>query len=371
MQSCSRKTSYKPNARSVALSSLLVLATIGTAAGGKASKERKHGTHPKLPTKKFVLRKELATNPGGTLTLEADRGSIEVVPTDANRVAVEVIRGISKKYASEAEAILKHHEVVISRDGNNAVIRSRVKLISADRVAVDGLDFDVSQDVREAMKRAVQKRLKNIHFRVAIPREYSVKLKTGGQSITCGDLNGKVHCSTSGGGIKLGKIAGPVYAATSGGSLHLAAAADSVEMRTSGGSIRAGDIQGDAVAATSGGSISLGRVAGRVAAKTSGGSIRIVGAGGAVEAVTSGGSVSAAISRQPKADSYFATSGGTVSISLAKGLAFDIEHQGRGKASGLLFNKGTDGRARSAKLNGGGPKLITKGNVRFAYLSSK
>ena len=271
----------------------------------------------------------------------------------------------------DAEAILKHHEVAISKDGSNAVVKSRLKPVMAENANFEGLGFDASEDMQQALKNAIQKRLQKIHFRITVPSEYNVKLKTGGQNIVCGDLTGQAHCNTSGGGIKLGKITGLVHASTSGGSLRLESAGDSVELKTSGGSIRSGDIAGDAVVATSGGSIDLGRVRGRVSARTSGGSIHIADAGGAIEAVTSGGSVSAAISRQPKADSYFATSGGSVRVALAKGLALDIEHQGNGKASGPFLKQATSRKAISTKLNGGGPKLVTKGNVQFAYLNAK
>ena len=341
----------------------------GTAAAEQAWKKGQSNTGP--ATKKFVITKELAVSPGGTLVLQADRGYVEVIPDDVKQVSVEVIRSISEKYAADAEAILKYHEVTISKDGDNAVVKSRLKPVDAGGVNVEGLGFDASDEVQQAIKNVIRRRLKSIHFRVTVPNEYNVNVATGGQSIACGDLVGQARCTTSGGGIKLGRITGLVNATTSGGSLQLAGGGDSVQMKTSGGSIRAGDIDGDAVVETRGGSIDLGRVRGRVSARTSGGSIRITDAGGAVEAITSGGSVSAAISQQPKADSYFATSGGSVRVALAKGLAFDIEHQGKGKASGPFLEKATSGQALSTKLNGGGPKLVTKGNVRFAYLNTK
>ena len=107
-----------------------------------------------------------------------------------------------------------------------------------------------------------------------------------------------------------------------------------------------------------------------MSAKTSVGSIYVTDSSGAVEAITSGGSISATLSKQPKADSYIATSGGRVDIALAKGLAFDLEHQGHGKLSSR-FVKNAGGKARTEKLNVGGPKLVTRGNVRLGYLSSK
>ena len=326
--------------------------------------------HERPATRDFVIKKEVAVGSGGTLTLEADRGSVEVIPAVVDHVSVEVIRSIREKDAHKAEAILKHHEVAISKEGNDAIVKSRLKPIAIENLALDRVGIDVSEDVRQAVKNAIRKRFRNIHFRVTVPAKYNLKLKTGGRNIVCGDIGGQARCTTSGGGIKLGKIAGRVVATTSGGSLQLAAAGDSVELRTSGGSVRAGDIHGDAVVATSGGSISLGRVRGRVSAKTSGGSIRILDAGGAIEAITSGGSVKAVISRQPKADSYFATTGGSVNVALAKGLAFNFEHLGHGKASGP-FLKDAGRQPRTAKLNGGGPKLVTKGNARFTYFAAK
>ena len=265
---------------------------------------------------------------------------------------------------------LSINDVEISKNGNNVVVQSRLKPIPADKVTIDGLGFDVTDEVHRAMKNAIQKRLKNIQFRVTVPNKFNVRLTTAGQSIICGNLDGQARCTTSGGRIKLGKISGLVHVTTSGGSLHLESAGDSIQMKTSGGSIRAGDIRGNANVATSGGSIDIGRVRGSVSAKTSGGSIRVADAGGAVVAVTSGGSISVAISQQPIADSYVATSGGRIKIALQKGIAFNLEHKGQGKVSGPFFKK-SNGQTRNTKLNGGGPKLITKGNVRFVLLDQK
>ncbi|MEM7312315.1 MAG: hypothetical protein AAF497_04105 [Planctomycetota bacterium] len=360
----------------VLFSAICAAAIIGTVNGdeekqGKSKWDDKQAWKEKPSTKEFVVKKEFAVKQGGTLRLDADLGSVEVIPVSgARRVSVEVIRTIREKYAKDATAILRHHQVEITKVGNDAVVRSELKPLKKEQVGLPEVGFDVSEDVARAIKNAIRKRVHNIHFRVSIPSEFNIKLKTGGQKITCGDLVGQAHCNTSGGGIKLGKIAGRVHATTSGGSLKVASAGDSVELRTSGGSIQAGDIQGDAVVATSGGSIELGEVRGRVSAKTSGGSIRIKDSGGAVEAITSGGSIRAAISKQPKGDSFLATSGGKVDIALAKGIALNVEHQGHGRLSSP-FSKNGWKQAQVEKLNGGGPRLVTKGNVRIAYLNDK
>ena len=92
---------------SVALAVALLTQTLmsGTATGGekgnwKKQNGQKQQAIQKTATKQFVLKKELAVNPGGTLMLEADRGSIEIIPGNTNRVAVEVIRSISEKYVT-------------------------------------------------------------------------------------------------------------------------------------------------------------------------------------------------------------------------------------------------------------------------------
>ena len=349
-----------------------VLLGVGShAVGGDAQKWTKQTKHAKAKGKEFTERRELPVRSGGTLTLDADLGRVDVVTSDTDRLIVEVVRTIDHKYVEDAEEILKHHDLTVERNDSGAMIRSRFGMAKTAQVTVEGVGFDVQEDVQRAMKSALNRRLRGVRFRVSVPRQFNIEIKTQGGHIRCGDLDGEVQCFSSGGGIDIAKVTGPVKASSSGGSLRLARADGPAELTTSGGSIHAGDIRGPAIARTSGGSINLGHVYGKVSARTSGGSIHIKDAEGAVEAVTSGGSVHARISKQPKADSYFATSGGNVMIALDKSLALDVELLGNGKASGPIFPKTKGARSRITQLNGGGPKLVAKGNVRFGYLNAK
>ena len=320
----------------------------------------------------FAMTKTFNVAAGGTLTVDADRGQIEITTVDDDRVTIEVSRTISKKYLHEADEILKLHKVEASHEGRNTLLKSRLDLGAVQNVDIEGLQLDVADEVRQAMKQAVQRRLRNIRFRVAIPRAYDVNLLTGGGGIAVADLDGNVRCKTSGGSIKMGQVSGTVWAKTSGGCVKLAGCNQPVELRTSGGSITAGNVGGAAIAHTNGGSIRLGSVSGPVSAKTSGGSISITNAEGAVEATTSGGSISTMISKQPKQDCLFSTSGGSVNIVLADSMAFDIDARSRnGRVSADIGNEAVKSSKRNvdAKMNGGGPKLVARtsaGSVRIS-----
>lgn len=354
---------------------VVFVALAGTVLGDGKQGERKADS--KGPDDQpFVMKKEFQVAPGGLLTVETDRGAIEITTADRDAVSVEVTRTIDGKYLADADEILKLHEIQFVPDGPNLVVRGRAKAIDSDSINVQGIGFDVSDDVQRAMKQALNRRLRHMKFRIAIPAKYNVNVKTGGGGISIADLSGKVVCETSGGSLQLGRIDGEVRAKTSGGCVSLAACTQSAELRTSGGSITAGDIHGDVVAHTSGGSIKLGNIDGMVSAKTAGGSIRLTNARGTVEATTAGGSVTATISKQPLEDCLFKTSGGNVSIRLARTLDLDIEAHGQnGRVSGPFIERNKSkakSRVHRVTLNRGGPKLTastSSGNIRFDFIN--
>jgi|GEM_PF-1028454 len=358
MRSSNNSTRSRTAILLTAMLAIVVAATSAQTVFGDKSDNDVPVPKPNEPAdKSFVEKETLSVAPGGLLTVEADRGRVEVTTSDLDTVTVEVTRTVSGKYLHEADEILKYHQAEITQDGANAIVRARMKPLEAESVKVKGLNFDIKEDVQNAMKQAINRRLRNVHFRISIPRQYNVDLKTGGGSVSVADLTGKARCRTSGGSVKLGRIEGDVWA------------------KTSGGSITAGDISGSAVAHTSGGSIRIGHVLGTVSAKTAGGSINVASAGGTVEATTAGGSVYATIAKQPKGESLFTTCGGSVHIKLARTLALDIEASGQnGRVSAPFIERRKDKNKASVqrvRLNGGGPKLVartTSGNVRFDYI---
>ena len=303
------------------------------------------------------IKKSFPVDSGGQLTLETDRGSIEVHAVDTQVLEVEVIRKVDARDREEADEILKDFEIEFTQRGNDVYIRGAIK---EERRSF--WDRFLDTDWRRLRVRYV----------VSVPKQYNVDLRTAGGSISVDDLEGEVHGRTSGGSLRFGRIQGPVWGRTSGGSITLEGGVGTADLKTSGGSIKIGEVDGTVTAHTSGGSIGIDRAKGRVVAKTSGGSIAVEEVMGAIEAKTSGGTVKARISRQPQDSCRLETSGGSVVVYLADSVAVDVEAKTSGGRVVTELPVTVQGElsktALQGKINGGGPKLILRtsgGNIRL------
>ncbi len=287
------------------------------------------------------LHRTFNVAPGGTLTIDADVGNIQVSP-GAGGVTVDVFqRGRSES----------NFEVTLDQQANDVIVRAR------DHRASRWFNWRNDLEVK---------------FAVTVPSRYNLQLNTSGGDIGVGDLQGDVHCKTSGGTIRAGHITGPVEARTSGGDVSVDAATGKLDLHTSGGSIRIGDAAGSVQAKTSGGSIDVRRAGGDLYARTSGGGITIDEALGAVDAQTSGGSIRVRLTQQPRADSRLSTSGGSITVSMAPSVALDVDaHTSGGDVDTdipvTLLGRQSDS-SLEGKINGGGPKLVLRssgGGIRL------
>jgi hypothetical protein len=287
------------------------------------------------------VQKSAAARPGGSLTVIAEFGSIEVVPGDSSKVAVEVQRKVEAGSRQEAKAILDDFDLQVTRDGGHVTVRGIFKTgwkPEGGQSWLRGRQFCRNNRCLEYASK-----LRLFHYRVWVPAECSVDAETHGGAVSIGDLKGTMRSRTAGGSLSFGRIQGPVTGNTSGGSISVAGATGPVDVRTSGGSLH------------------LGEIGGRLTAHTSGGSIHIKGATGEIDASTSGGSVTAVLAGQPKGDCRLSTSGGSVTVELdpAAGVVLDASTSG-GRVSVDFPLKGTGEVRRNevrAAINGGGPEL--------------
>jgi DUF4097 and DUF4098 domain-containing protein YvlB len=300
-----------------------------------------------------TIKKSFQVGPGGRLTLETDRGSIEVKTVDSNTLEVEVNRKVYALDREKADEILKDFDIEFTQRGNDLHIRGEFKR------------------PRPSFWGWRRQRLR-LHYLVSVPKKYNVDLKTAGGSISIDDLEGEVRSKTSGGSLRFGHIQGPVWGRTSGGSIRLADCIGRADIKTSGGSISIGEVDGDIVVHTSGGSIRIDRATGSVMAKTSGGSITVEEVMGEIEARTSGGSVVARITRQPQKNCLLRTSGGNVVVYLADNIAVDVDAETSGgyiKTELPITVQGKVGKTKlQGKMNGGGPELFLRtsgGNIHL------
>lgn len=299
-----------------------------------------------------TLEKSYAVTPGGSLVIDADRGSIELAPGAADRLEVTVKRVVTRGSEAKASGILARHKVEFSQDAGRVSIRSRLEG-SWKNWGWNSPNLQV-------------------RYLVSLPKKFNVNLKTAGGTIKIATLEGEVKANTSGGNIAIGAVEGPATVRTSGGSIEIESATGSVMARTSGGNIKLGVMKSDVDAETSGGSINLKQSLARTRLGTSGGNITVEQADGELDAGTSGGSVRVGLTGSPSADCSLRTSGGNIRISLPENAAADIDAstsggsvkselpvtvQGVIKRGSLVGKLGAGGRLIKARTSGGSISL--------------
>ena len=332
---------------------------------------------------------------GGRLTVNADRGSIEVRTADHDQVDVKIERKVKRGGKWSVEEVLEDFAITFDHSDDGVTIRAK---------------YD-QENLRRWSRERNRLRVKVL---ITVPQRYNVDLKTLGAGIFVEDLEGEVRSQTLGGGLRLGNIKGPVWgrtsggsiklegtqgdadvetsgggitigsvegaveATTSGGSIRIDGVTGSVNAKTSGGSITVEEVMGDLNAKTSGGGITIGSVEGVVEATVSGGSMRIDRAGsvnakttggnitveevmGSINAKATGGSIKAYISGQPEGDCSLETTGGSVTAYLVEDIAVDVDAQTRGGHVSTDIPVIVQGKIRGNRLqgtiNGGGPLL--------------
>ncbi len=159
---------------------------------------------------------------------------------------------------------------------------------------------------------------KGLRFKIDLPEEFDLDLRTGGGDIeVVGDLTGDVRSHTSGGDVTLRDIGGEVELTTSGGDIRVGTIDGDVHLQTSGGDIRVEKASSDLDVRTSGGDLRIGHVGSALKAQTSGGDIVIGFVGGKARIRTSGGDIEI---DNLTADARITTAGGDIELRNAKGV---------------------------------------------------
>lgn len=290
------------------------------------------------------LTKDFSVAPGGTLTLDVDLGSVEVVGDPAaTTVHIEVVRKISRPTAAGEEEFLRDHPVEFAQDGDNVGVRSHGP-------RRPGGFFS-----------SVWKGKNEIRYTIHLPARFALRLQTAGGAIAADTITGSVEASTSGGSLRFSHLDGPLHGRTSGGSISLEDCRGALRLGTSGGSIRSTGCAGDLEASTSGGSIHVTDFTGPVDVGTSGGGVTVECTDGPVRAHTSGGSIHVALSGVPAGEIDLSTSGGGISLKLPAAAAFTLDAAASGGQVDCGFPLLATGKRRRERLegtvNGGGARV--------------
>jgi DUF4097 and DUF4098 domain-containing protein YvlB len=259
--------------------------------------------------------------PGGTLRVTLQRGTVDVTTHDRDMVTVSA--------HTTADSIWRA-DVDLHRAADGEGIELTGRIVTGDGFVAKTIAWalwplwPVTLDVR-----------------LAVPREYSIVVRTAGGHVTAAGLRGQVDLETSGGAVDLHDIAGDVAAKTAGGRIDVADVTGHVQAQTSGGAIGIDQVNGPIDVRTSGGRIDVRDATGEVTASTSGGAVFSSFAGaphGSLE--TSGGSIEVRVPADAGAELDARTSGGRVQV-----------------ANPLVVAGGGDAQHVIGRLNGGGAPL--------------
>jgi TonB family protein len=228
----------------------------------------------------------LQTSDGLTLRLTTDLGSVKVVPLKAG--AAPTVRYTvhieTDAHSPLAQHLLDHYSLTAKSTPTGVEIIGNSPPQLAHFTA-SGAQFWVQ-------------------FEIAVPRNYSVEVKTEAGDIETGDIGGIASLTTQGGNIRAGRIGSGIgnlrnaaterlvaRLETEGGHIQVQDVAGDLKAFTAGGHINAGNIAGDAALRSGGGHIRAGQIGGRADLQTDGGNITVGQAGNLVSVRTGGGQI--------------------------------------------------------------------------------
>ncbi len=261
-----------------------------------------------IPTARDVIKKEYRVNPGGELTLDLDRGNVEIEATGGTYVKIELERRARAESAEEAERILQSaHRYEFDKDGDDVHIQSRV------------------EEERRQMRWRKGAAIK-IRLTVRVPEEYDIRFKTGAGNITIMEVFGAIEGRTGAGNILIEDIEGDVDVKSGAGNVEIS------------GNLYDADIV------------------------TGAGNLSVYASIDALHAVAGTGNVTVEMHGQPRGESKLRTGAGNVSLSLPE----DVQAEVRGTASlgtvtcewPIEVSKKLLSNSFSGKINGGGDASI-------------
>ncbi len=204
-------------------------------------------------------------------------------------------------------------------------------------------------------------------------------LSTTAGSYRVGRVSGRVKILTHSGEIRLGSAGAGADLKTFGGDIVVGPVTGDLKASTSAGDIRAQTVTGSLLADTAGGDVRAERVGANLDAKTAGGDIVALRVGGGVRAVTAGGDVRIGVlSSTIPGGVTVHNSGGDVTLWIPADCKADVdlsvsgvdedESAIRSDFPEVTVNRRQSSQLATAKLNGGGEKIVvrtTSGTIRL------
>jgi predicted Ser/Thr protein kinase len=254
--------------------------------------------------------KSFAVDPNGSLTMDVDRGDVQITGGGGGTVEIRVERQVRSASDADASKILKAEYVVLEHNGDQVSITAQNPFVlhsSSWWSWWNQANLDV-------------------HYEITVPRNFTVQSKTSGGDVKVSGVLGKVNITTMGGELECTDIGGAVDGKTMGGSVHARGCSGALDLQTMGGDITVDEFSGPDVQAT-----------------------------------TSGGSVSADFAAAPTADCELHTMGGNVTVRLPDAAAVTVDGRTMGGSVRTDFpletKAGFGNDSVDGPINGGGPAL--------------
>ena len=269
-----------------------------------------------------VVTQEYAVSPGGTLSMDMDRGNIEIMVSDDNRVMIELERKVKNGNDEDTQRLINNHQYSFEQDGNDVYVESRYRGRSGGW----------------GRNRAYI----SIKMKVKVPAQYNVEFENGSGNVSITDVNGMIEGETGSGNIQMSDVEGEVELSTGSGNIQVSGVIGDAEISTGSGNIKVHGLQGE----------------------------------GDIEVSTGSGNIEAKINEPYYGDSIeFSTGSGNLVVSLAEGIAVDVDaHTSSGRASSDFpmpsanTSNSRNRRSFSGSINGGGAELSMhtgSGNVHL------
>jgi len=315
------------------------------------------GASVALATTEEQTNRRFAVQPGGTLVVEVDFGSIKVSTNATSEVVVDVWRKVKRRKKAAEEAFLKENPVESAQDGTTVTVRSHREHGSNRSSIWSGPN---ESDAR---------------YTITVPEQFTGKLHTGGGSVTVIDLAGEVKAHTGGGALSLTRVHGALTGHTGGGEIQATDCEGEIKLDTGGGGVHVSGGSGSLELRTGGGGVSAKNFDGPARLDTGGGDLAVERVTGEVNGNSGGGSIHAVLLSEVAGDVRLSTGGGGIVVSIPTTAAFalDAKTSGGNVSTELpvtVVGKMEEGRLEGT-VKGGGKSVVLRsggGNIHLKKL---
>lgn len=222
-----------------------------------------------------LIKQKHPVNDGGTLTVNAELGSIQIESWEHNEVNILIEKRFTGRNEERARQAFEHHDVVISRIGNDV----EIQIVNKENVD-DGF-FGILKWLRQndiyvndTSHKSIPKHL-SAKTTVWVPESYNLNLKTIAREIKTGFIRGFVKAHSLSGTITLNTTSGDVTVSTTTGDIKTNVVHGSVKAKSLSGRIALNAISGDVRVSTTTGDIKTNVVKGSTEAKSLSGNIQL------------------------------------------------------------------------------------------------